>query len=308
VNPQIHGRKRWWRSRLFWLGPPGLLFLLWVWWIFPAKVVTVDAGKLAFDILASRRSFEVTATSRGTRPSDWKVDIYPVEKGFPERVDRNGWWFGWEHKSRKPDTARPLSCEHGGLDTDRGLPAVLPRGCRGLACVAVEEATTGIGGDQMSHGTHGIPGSERRGWWRSRLLWLGVPGLLFLLWVWANSMSHHSEASVRVVGFGRYQGLGLISSPHKMGAWVGRPYVGIFGTPFSGFRFYRSEAKELSRVRDELWNISVEGMDRARFRIVLDARLVVGIYPFIWLGMMWLRHRWKVKAVETPAPTSAISS
>jgi hypothetical protein len=35
----------------------------------------------------------------------------------------------------------------------------------------------------MNHGIHGTHGRER-GWWRSRLFWLGMPGLMFLLWGW----------------------------------------------------------------------------------------------------------------------------
>ena len=27
----------WYRSRLFWLGLPGLVFLLWLWWFFPPR-------------------------------------------------------------------------------------------------------------------------------------------------------------------------------------------------------------------------------------------------------------------------------
>jgi hypothetical protein len=30
---QASGRESWWRARLFWLGMPGMVFLLWAWWM-----------------------------------------------------------------------------------------------------------------------------------------------------------------------------------------------------------------------------------------------------------------------------------
>lgn len=44
----------------------------------------------------------------------------------------------------------------------------------------------------MNHGVHGTHG-RKRGWWRSRLVWLGVPGMVFLVWAWGMSNRYSSE-------------------------------------------------------------------------------------------------------------------
>ena len=52
-----------------------------------------------------------------------------------------------------------------------------------------------------------------RPWYRSRLFWLGVPGLVFLLWLWWDSMHFSTAISV---------------------AWEGEPDGSVFGPPIHG--------------------------------------------------------------------------
>ena len=52
-----------------------------------------------------------------------------------------------------------------------------------------------------------------RPWYRSRLFWLGLPGLVFLLWCWWDSMQRWTEISL---------------------SWHGPPNGGPFGPPTEG--------------------------------------------------------------------------
>ena len=57
--------------------------------------------------------------------------------------------------------------------------------------------------DGMNHGPHGIHG--RKSFWRLKLFWLGVPGLVFLLWLGVSSQQMNVGAAFR----GRSLGVSL---------------------------------------------------------------------------------------------------
>ena len=48
----------------------------------------------------------------------------------------------------------------------------------------------------MNHGPHGIHG--RKSFWRSRLFWLGVPGFVFLVWLWFVQLERYQCVDLAV--------------------------------------------------------------------------------------------------------------
>jgi hypothetical protein len=73
----------WYRSRLSWLGLPGLVFLLWLWWLFPPQVFSVDMKGRTYEVRAFRSVVEFTwAEYPHAKSGDF--DIIPID----EEVDR----------------------------------------------------------------------------------------------------------------------------------------------------------------------------------------------------------------------------
>lgn len=87
---------RWWRSPWFWLGLPGLIFLLWVWWIFPPRALNIEAGQKGFEIRAFPEALEFTMFDTSYRPPSWEVEVFPI--GDEDRVDRENPVWRWSRK------------------------------------------------------------------------------------------------------------------------------------------------------------------------------------------------------------------
>ncbi|MEK7951666.1 hypothetical protein [Luteolibacter soli] len=77
---------------------------------------------------------------------------------------------------------------------DVGDGGMLYRGLagRGVVVAAEEEAGDGAS-NRFGEGNGG--GEVMRAFYKSRLFWCGVPGLVFLLWVWWDSGRHYSEVT-----------------------------------------------------------------------------------------------------------------
>ena len=65
-----------------------------------------------------------------------------------------------------------------------------------------------------------------RPWYRSRLFWLGVPGLVFLIWLWADSENSKTYYSLRWKT-PSYRGFGIGCQHGFIEGWIGRPYQGF---------------------------------------------------------------------------------
>jgi hypothetical protein len=91
-----HGRRSWWRSRLFWVGVPGLVFLVWVWWIFPRRALDIDAGRMVFEVRAFPEALEFTMIEASWRPPEWEAEVFPI--GEEDRVDREDPLLRWSRK------------------------------------------------------------------------------------------------------------------------------------------------------------------------------------------------------------------
>ena len=144
-----------------------------------------------------------------------------------------------------------------------------------------------------------------RACFRTRLFWFGLPGIAFLAWVWVDSVKTAHEVSCRWILFDHYAGIGLTSSPNRMGVWMGRPYIGIFGMPYSGVRWHRSSVSpDRTRIdKPGPWEARVEGMDRARVRVVFDSWFVITVYLGVWIGLTWWRVRRKVRLIRAVTPS-----
>ena len=95
----IHGRKRFWRSRLFWLGVPGLVFLLWVSIAVPQTFNSLSWETARYQIVAAiqshnlvvvKRPFphKIPAANRGIKLRPGLLSSFPVGEpsGLPLRV------------------------------------------------------------------------------------------------------------------------------------------------------------------------------------------------------------------------------
>ena len=75
--------KPFYRSRLFWLGLPGLMFLLWFWLIFSPKGIFINAGLRSGSILSFQSAIEFTFSDEERRL--WEVEVLPLEEA--DRID-----------------------------------------------------------------------------------------------------------------------------------------------------------------------------------------------------------------------------
>jgi hypothetical protein len=73
----------WYRSRLCWLGLPGLVFLLWAWWILPPRVLSLDFQGRTYEVRAFRSVVEFT-WSEYPHAKTGDLDMFPID----EEVDR----------------------------------------------------------------------------------------------------------------------------------------------------------------------------------------------------------------------------
>jgi hypothetical protein len=70
-------------------------------------------------------------------------------------------------------------------------------------------------------------------WFRSRLLWIGLFGFIFIACIWMSPflMGEGRYFGARWIAPGDfYQGFGITQDFHRIGLWVGRPYAG-WGNP-----------------------------------------------------------------------------
>ena len=160
----------------------------------------------------------------------------------------------------------------------------------------------------MNHGPHGIHG--RKSFWRSRLFWLGVSGLVFLMWAWADSMKRGSWVSIgwgpRVCSFSQD-----CSKIRIMG----------FNDPFdpkvrSGLHFDGGHydllvlVPDLSEYQRSIGNwfgaaVPKHRVEHSNGEIKIYRRLafwfVTAIYLSTWLGVTVTWQRWKGKKLKEVA-------
>ncbi len=150
-----------------------------------------------------------------------------------------------------------------------------------------------------------------RPWYRSRLFWLGLPGLVFLVWLWLAkadqvfAFGHHAitgptESTLRYIGASEGSIYQITTSYHYgLGArhgfhWRGFSDSGAGLAPTRGICFPRPFAI----IRRPLWR-------REHREIRLAWWAVISTYTAVWLGAFAFRQRRKARlsrlaAAEVP--------
>jgi hypothetical protein len=89
-----------------------------------------------------------------------------------------------------------------------------------------------------NHGIHRMHG--RKPFWRSRLFWLGLPGLVFLLWLWVATQRQTLNLDLSVVDkpLSISSGVGRVSwysdSYSSAGTWIQMSWHPILNDPGRG--------------------------------------------------------------------------
>lgn len=83
----------WYRSRLFWLGLPGMLFLVWLSWIFPPRIVTRTGPSGVHQLYAYGSTLMFCSEPCLASPG-WHVSA--PQTGLEEIVPQGGPWVKWD--------------------------------------------------------------------------------------------------------------------------------------------------------------------------------------------------------------------
>ena len=162
-----------------------------------------------------------------------------------------------------------------------------------------------------------------RPFYRSRLFWLGMPGLVFLIWGWRDSETHYTEftwaSSRSLVGIYQHEGrIGLMVTDvadHPVFFGPQRRFTREVQAPFWAEEIsilFGGESYGEARIDP------VPGIFRRRWRMLseiapgttgrlhpvpfrewgADFWLVVSGYTALWLGAVAGWHRWKLHSLR----------
>jgi hypothetical protein len=132
---------------------------------------------------------------------------------------------------------------------------------------------------------------------RSRAFWFGVPGLMFLLWAWADSMRYNTFIS----GSGRVEG----KVSHVWGTASFAVWQDPIATGFPEFKMDRKAIRDEDTVKKakylaELglaWLIA----DRPGSSISVRHSMVLSGYLLLWLALI-ARRWWRFKRTLSKSP------
>lgn len=143
-----------------------------------------------------------------------------------------------------------------------------------------------------------------RPWYRSRLFWLGVMGLVFLLWLWVDSMRYDTMIDV----YWKDHGWGFFSafSELKAGAAIDPFFVPTGGLDFEVFRsrVYLGPDVDYTSVdpfENSIWPGTLAeamfpgalGRPSAVHTLGLAYWLITLVYLSGWAGSLIVWQRWK---------------
>jgi hypothetical protein len=144
--------------------------------------------------------------------------------------------------------------------------------------------------------------------YRSRLFWLGVPGLVFLLWVWWDSGGYVSFAAyergneLRQVEVGRGGVLWTYAfDPKPTGHAAVRPFraerieLAKMGVETKGRRLDFSEAFKRER---RMVSLPAFGVKKEVHTVLLALWVIVLGYIAMWLGGVFAWRWWKVRVMR----------
>ena len=132
-----------------------------------------------------------------------------------------------------------------------------------------------------------------RPFYRSRLFWLGVPGLVFFVWLWVDSTRFVTEM-VRMQGRWElyvlsYQGEGYLTVTRRTGASTGSSYVRVKET--RGISWF-PPISEIVLLRVEADPFDPLGGERKSWNVRLPMWTLTALYGCGWAGsLVWWQLR-----------------
>jgi hypothetical protein len=146
-----------------------------------------------------------------------------------------------------------------------------------------------------------------RPWYRSRLFWLGVPGLVFLMWGWIASL--FAEQGFRLT-FNPYlhrsaPSATILLSTHCVTFWAGEVH-GAFTGPRTGVGFWSEPVSPDPRPIGEKLRNPVEWIvyDGRWGGLRIDLWFMITVYMAIWVPSLvyWQRRKARVSALGLQTP------
>ena len=120
---------------------------------------------------------------------------------------------------------------------------------------------------------------------RSKAFWLGVPGLVFLVWAWGDSFWYWAMAEFDApgwAGIGSYQG--LLYGAKEAGAGVS------WGIPEVEYQKIQEGSAWVARLRD------YPGIES----FIVPHAVVVGVYLLAWAGLVvWRARKYRAELAAT---------
>ena len=138
----------------------------------------------------------------------------------------------------------------------------------------------------MNHGIYGTHG-RRRGWWRSGVFWLGVPGFLFLAWVWwvfpTRALNIEAcQKSFEVRAFSEALEITVMDTSYRPPKW--------------GLEIFPIGDEDRVDGEDPLWRLSrfyFPGMNEPIHYVSMRAWVPSVVYGVCWLGGVLAWWLWK---------------
>ena len=127
-------------------------------------------------------------------------------------------------------------------------------------------------------------------WQRSRLFWIGLVGLVFLVWIWLGFQSRSvdlcwgTKKAEYCAGWGGWGQMAIVINERR------QPYIGLEGSPDLGFSWY---IEELDPDDGPELIAPALFLDTDRFGIFVANWLVVGLYTALWLSGLGIWQRRK---------------
>lgn len=161
-----------------------------------------------------------------------------------------------------------------------------------------------------------------RPWYRSRLFWLGVPGLVFLMWLWWDSMNHSTTIWLSWEGVSDGSVFGPATEGFSVTHEWGSIHLGLNEDPFWPMPTHFGMGCEMSRISTDVlmhdpfadpvtqeaveWNSTLSDWFPSAFSLsVVDDPFspdvgprvaiwfLIMVYAASWAGACFAWQRWK---------------
>lgn len=123
---------------------------------------------------------------------------------------------------------------------------------------------------------------------------LGI-GLLLLLANWWDSTRNRSWLACRWGAPHAHRGFGISTGEGEIVMWAGRPYQGLFGIHWTGFRFDRAQGDPDRRSIGPIYPASIDWNVADRPTLTVSFWTTVVCYMAVWACLMRWRHLQSVR-------------